>query len=74
MRLLLDTWGWVSLSNRREPRHEAVKAFYHEFRQRRGIIHTTDYILDETYTLLFRRLPYPIAGDGCAGEIDDRTR
>jgi predicted nucleic acid-binding protein len=55
--LFIDTWGWVALHNRREPRHGEVKAFYREYRLRGKKIYTTDYVLDETLTLLFRRLP-----------------
>lgn len=55
--LFIDTWGWVALHNRREPRHGEVKAFYREYRLRGKKIYTTDYVLDETLTLFFRRLP-----------------
>ncbi len=56
--LFTDTWGWIALHNRREPRHEEIKAFYQSFRDQRGTVCTTDYVLDETFTLLFRRLPF----------------
>lgn len=56
--LFIDTWGWVALHNRREPRHSEVSAFYRDFRLRGGRLYTTDYVLDETLTLLFRRLPF----------------
>ncbi len=55
--LFIDTWGWVALHNRREPRHGKVKAFYRDFRLSGAKLYTTDYVLDETLTLLFRRLP-----------------
>ena len=56
MRLFIDTWGWVTIHNKREPRHKEVKRFYDDFRNQRGIAYTTDYVLDETFTLLFKRL------------------
>ena len=56
MRLFIDTWGWVTIHNKREPRHKEVKRFYDDFRNQRGIAYTTDYILDETFTLFFKRL------------------
>lgn len=56
MKLLLDTWGWITLSNKREPRHEEVKIFYEEFRHKKGVLYTTDYILDEAVTLLLKFL------------------
>ena len=56
-KLFVDTWGWVVIHNKREPRHAEVTRFYRNFRLQKGQIYTTDYVLDETITLLFRRLP-----------------
>ncbi len=61
MKVFIDTWGWLALQDKREPRHQEVKNFYKEFRQRKGTVYTTDYVLDETITLLFRRLPFSTA-------------
>lgn len=61
MKIFVDTWDWLSLQDRRESRHQDVKKFYQDFRQSRGIAYTSDYILDETITLLFRRLPFTVA-------------
>jgi uncharacterized protein len=63
LHLLIDTWGWLALRDRREPRHKEVRAFYEMFRRNGGEAFTSDYILDETITLLFRRLPYKPAKD-----------
>lgn len=63
MKLFVDTWGWVELNNKRSPRYQEVASFYREFVQKRGIVYTTDYVLDEAITLLFQRLPYPIADE-----------
>ena len=38
-----------------------VKDIYRQFRGQEGLIFTTDYVLDETITLLFRRLPFETA-------------
>ncbi|MDO8725184.1 MAG: PIN domain-containing protein [Candidatus Methanoperedens sp.] len=70
MEVLIDTWGWISLFNKKEKRHEDVKNWYRDFRVRRGIIYTTDYILDETFTLLFRRTPFKFAAEAMT-KIDD---
>ena len=61
MMLFIDTWGWLTLRDRREARHKEVKTFYQEVQKQNGRIYTTDYVLDETYTLLFKRLPYSVA-------------
>jgi uncharacterized protein len=58
MKLFIDTWGWLQLYNKRENQHQAVATFFNDFNSRGGTIYTTDYILDETFTLLFKRLPF----------------
>jgi predicted nucleic acid-binding protein len=58
VKIFIDTWGWLTLRDRSEAQHHAVKVFYQEFSENRGISYTTDYVLDETITLLFRRLPF----------------
>jgi predicted nucleic acid-binding protein len=58
LRLFVDTWGWLALRDKREARHQDVKTFYHHFLAQKGIIYTADYVLDETLTLLFDRLPF----------------
>ncbi len=58
MKLFIDTWGWLALRDKQEARHKEIDKFYRNFRKGRGTIYTTDYILDETFTLLFRRLPF----------------
>lgn len=63
MKLLIDTWGWVELRDLQGPRHSQVRQFYLSFRQQKGIAYTTDYVLDETITLLFRRLHFKQAND-----------
>ena len=61
MKVFIDTWGWISLYNEREKRHEQVKDWYRNFRVQKGVVYTTDYILDETFTLLFRWTPINVA-------------
>lgn len=72
MKLFIDTWGWVSIHNKREPQHEEVKSFYDNFRLQVGIAYTTDYILDETFTMFFRRLPFFQARESMK-RIDEAT-
>ncbi|MEE8307650.1 MAG: PIN domain-containing protein [Gammaproteobacteria bacterium] len=61
MRLFVDTWGWIALFNKNESRHREVEAYFDRFQERGGTAYTTDYILDETFTFLFKRLPFPKA-------------
>lgn len=71
--LFIDTWGWVVIHNKREPRHYEVDALYRELRLNGGSIYTTDYVLDETFTLLFRRLPLPLAEES-VGLLDEAIK
>ena len=53
--IFVDTWGWMALGHRRELRHVEVKRIYQELLNNRAPIYTSDYVLDELVTLLFRR-------------------
>jgi len=64
MSLFVDTWGWLALRDRREAKHEEVKSYFQEALQEPGPIYTTDYVLTETITLLFKRLPFENAWGG----------
>ncbi|RMF93181.1 MAG: PIN domain-containing protein [Nitrospinota bacterium] len=61
MKLFIDTWGWLTLRDKKESRHSEARNVYQGFRQRTGTAYTSDYVLDETVTLLFRRLPFSVA-------------
>jgi predicted nucleic acid-binding protein len=61
LKLFIDTWGWLTLRDRKEYRHQEVKNSYSRFRDQKGTIYTSDYVLDETITLLYRRLSLKIA-------------
>ncbi len=58
MAIFIDTWAWLTLRDQREARHAEVVRFYRDVRHRQDTIYTSDYVLDETITLLFRRLPF----------------
>jgi predicted nucleic acid-binding protein len=57
-RVLVDTWGWLALADDREPKHRDVRTLIRKLWQEGQSALTTDYILDETFTLVFRRLPF----------------
>ena len=61
MKLLIDTWGWLTLRDRREDLHKDAKEIYKIYREQEATIYTTDYILDETFTLIFKRLSKDLA-------------
>ncbi len=60
-KLFIDSWGWIAIQNKQEPRYLEINAFYKNFSLQGGVVYTSDYVLDETITLLFRRLPYSLA-------------
>ena len=55
-RLFIDTWGWLSLRDRRERFHRKVTDYIASARSQGTSLFTTDYVLDETFTLCFKRL------------------
>ena len=56
--LFVDTWGWLALRDKGERRHHETVLAFNGVRTEGGRIVTTDYVLDETATLLFRRLTF----------------
>jgi uncharacterized protein len=56
--LFIDTWGWVALGCPRDSKHHEVSKLYRTLQGQKRSIFTSDYILDETITLLFRREVY----------------
>lgn len=58
MKLFIDTWGWLTLRDQSESQHTVVKEYYQRLHDKQSEFITSDYILDETFTLLFRRLPF----------------
>jgi len=61
MNVFVDTWGWIALSDRAEIQHEAVKEILQERGKFRARVVTSDYVLDETFTLVFLRHPFSLA-------------
>lgn len=59
--LFVDTWGWLTLNDSRETHHKAATEAYRNSLKDGNLIYSTDYVLDETYTLLFKRLITPQA-------------
>jgi predicted nucleic acid-binding protein len=53
--VFVDSWGWVALGNRRDARHLEIKDFYRRLLSGGGRVFTSDYVLDEVVTILFKR-------------------
>jgi len=52
----VDTAGWMMLSDASDAAHGRAKVFRDTWLERRGIFVSTDFVLDETLTLLRMRL------------------
>ena len=51
----VDTWGWMALGHRRDANHGGVSEVFRLLRSNRIPVYTSDFVLDELITLLFRR-------------------
>lgn len=56
--VFIDTWGWLAIGHRKDPFHKEVIEYYQKLIADNSLIFTSDYVLDETITLLFRREKY----------------
>lgn len=57
MKLFIDTWGWVAVADRGDFGHEPATEIFRQARRSGGAV-TSNFILDETFTLLFKRRPF----------------
>lgn len=57
-RIFVDTWAWLALSNRKDAHHEIAKKEYEEIKAAGYRIVTSDYVLDEVITALFRNVVF----------------
>ncbi|MBI2264267.1 MAG: type II toxin-antitoxin system VapC family toxin [Armatimonadetes bacterium] len=53
--VFIDSWGWIALGHKKEPRHDEIDEYYRTLREKKARIYTSDYVLDEVITLIFRR-------------------
>ena len=52
MKIFIDTSAFVALLVEKETDHKVVAKKYHDYRQKRAILFTSDYVLDELFTRL----------------------
>lgn len=57
MKLFVDTWGWIAVADRRDPGHESATEIFWQARHPGNTI-TSNFVLDETFTHLFKRRPF----------------
>jgi len=54
--LFVDTAGWMMLADASDPQHAAAAAYRDRWLERGGLLVSTDFVMDETLTLLRMRL------------------
>ncbi len=74
MRLFVDTWGWLTLEDKTELRHQEASACYRERVKTPGSIVTSDFVLDETLSRLFRHRAFDEAWRFARGILDSAKR
>jgi len=57
----IDTSGWCALYDKSDANHEAVIPFWNETAKKNGTLYTSDYVIDETLTLLSARIDHAAA-------------
>ena len=55
-RLFVDTAGWMALADEADPRHEECRTARDDSLRRGTLLVSTDYVVDETITLIRGRL------------------
>ena len=69
--LFVDTWGWIVLADAGDARHDEVVALRRRHTED-GVLVTTDYVLDETFTRLFAGSPFAQAERFCSAVLKAR--
>lgn len=54
--IFVDAWAWLALSNRKDMHHELAKKWYGEMKAAGYKMVTSDYVLDEVITSLFKNV------------------
>jgi predicted nucleic acid-binding protein len=56
--VFVDAWAWLALSNRKDMHHEHAKKGYGEMKTSGYRMVTSDYVLDEVITSLFKNVVF----------------
>lgn len=56
--IFVDTWAWLALANRNDRYHEVARRGYEEIVKKGYRMVTTDYVLDEVMTALFKSVAF----------------
>nr|MDO8080323.1 hypothetical protein [Candidatus Freyarchaeota archaeon] len=61
--VFIDTWAWLALANRRDSNHKSAIEGYNEIKEEKCRMVTSDYVLDEAITPLFRNVVFVLQSD-----------
>jgi predicted nucleic acid-binding protein len=56
--IFVDAWAWLALSNRKDMHHEIAKEEYGKIKAAGYRMITSDYVIDELITSLFRNVDF----------------
>jgi len=59
--IFVDAWAWLALSNRKDMHHELAKKWYGEMKAAGYRMVTSDYVVDEVITALFKNVVFSSA-------------
>ena len=58
MKIFIDTSAWVALENKKDIHYKEAIIFKDEIKDKRYRLYTSNFVLDETYTLLLANVGY----------------
>jgi predicted nucleic acid-binding protein len=58
VKVFIDTWAWLVLEDGKDPFHKATLDCFDRYGKGFGRVWTSNFVLDETFTLLYRRRPF----------------
>lgn len=58
MKIFIDTSAWVALENKKDIHYKEAVATKEEIKNKRSRLYTSNFVLDETYTLLLANVGY----------------
>ena len=58
MTIFIDTSAWVALENKKDIHYKQALIFKDEIKNRHYRLYTSNFVLDETYTLLLANVGY----------------
>lgn len=70
--MFVDTSGWVAFFNKADSHHTETKLIWERLIKERARLCTSDYIIDETITLLRSRAGYQVSREGGEALLSSR--